>query len=126
VKISTFNVVTTIKNRDSAHNEQLKPVPMAIETNMVTEGPPAVQPVRPFVYKPENFITLIAEKNESQDKWLDATLKNTIKLSESSEPTPTPARLASECNVERVAEDSPLRESAKFFLPYRVLYCYYS
>jgi hypothetical protein len=72
---------------------------MAIETNMVTEGPPAVQPVRPFVYKPENFITLItliAEKNESQDKWLDATLKNTIKLSESSEPTPTPARLASE------------------------------
>jgi hypothetical protein len=92
---------------------------MATEANMASEGPPAVQvsQASPIFhrYKPENFLALIAEKNESQDAWLDAALKNEIKQSQ---PWGTDIDPAGKCNVERLAE-----ECAKVFPPNRVFCC---
>jgi hypothetical protein len=80
---------------------------------MASEGPPAVQisQASPIfhMYKPENFLALIAEKSESQDAWLDAALKNEIKQD---------IDQAGECNVERLAE-----ECGKVFPPNRIFCC---
>jgi hypothetical protein len=86
---------------------------------MASKGPPAVQVGEAsstfHMYKPETFLALIAEKNESQDAWLDAALKSEIKHSQ---PWGTDIDLAGECNVERLAE-----ECAKVFPPNRVFCC---
>lgn len=92
---------------------------MATDANMATVGPPAAQTGQTsptfYVYKPESFLALIAEKNESQDAWLDAALKNEIKQSQ---PRGTDINPAGECNVERLA-----KECAKVFPPNRIFCC---